>query len=92
MGNLEADSIVQQGIKVLQQKLAAVLQELSGADEINRGALDGDLQHDNVLRSPDAGMENGYTTPFNQGATSAWGGAQTPAPYGATPYGQVWGN
>ena len=92
VGNLEADNVVQQGIKVLQQKLAAVLQELSGGDDANRGLMDGDHQYENGPRSPDAGLDHGYTTPFNQGATSVWAGGQTPAPYGATPYGQVWGS
>ncbi|KAI9823841.1 MAG: hypothetical protein M1819_001121 [Sarea resinae] len=33
IGSLEPDAIVQQGIKVLQQKLAAVIQDLTGGDE-----------------------------------------------------------
>ncbi|KAI9820593.1 MAG: 45 kDa subunit of RNA polymerase II [Pycnora praestabilis] len=98
VGNLEPDSIIQQGIKVLQQKLAAVIQELAGgggADPNGDGGYGA-----GGMRSPDGGMgngvgggeggygmEGGYTTPFgNGGAGSAWGGGTTP--YGATPYGQ----
>ena len=85
VGNLEPDSVVQQGIKVLQQKLAAVLQELTGEDA-NRGALDGVDGFEDGARSPDGAPDAGFTTPYNAGATSAWGGGATP--YGATPYGQ----
>ena len=94
VGNLEPDSVVQQGIKVLQQKLAAVLQELTGGDDANRGAgIDGVENFADGPRSPDGGADQGFTTPYitGGGATSAWGGAQTP--YGATPYGQSgWGS
>ena len=93
VGNLEPDSVVQQGIKVLQQKLAAVLQELAGGDDNNRnGDMNGADGFVDGRRSPDAGVDQGFTTPYvNGGATSAWGGGATP--YGATPYGQGgWSN
>lgn len=91
VGGLEPDVVMQQGIKVLQQKLAAVIQELAGGDD--RTAIDGVGGYGGG-RSPDGingaggyGMDQGYTTPYgNGGAASTWGGGQTP--YGATPYGQ----
>ncbi|MCJ1227196.1 45 kDa subunit of RNA polymerase II [Toensbergia leucococca] len=88
IGNLEPDAVVQQGIKVLQQKLAAVIQELTG-DEGRNGNGDGGGAAGS-LRSPgggDYGGDVGFATPFgNGGNASAWGGGATP--YGATPYGQ----
>lgn len=87
VGGLEPDVIMQQGIKVLQQKLAAVIQELTGGED--RGGADDGF---GGARSPDMngaggyGVDQGYTTPYQAGGSaSAWGGAQTP--YGATPYG-----
>lgn len=97
IGNLEPDAVVVQGIKVLQQKLAKVIQELTGSDDGRNGAADGD-GFGMGGRSPDAMAmqdgygDQGYTTPYlNGGAQSAWGGAATP--YGQTPgYGQDrWG-
>ena len=92
IGNHEPDGVVQQGIKVMQQKLAAVLQELEGSgDSGGRG--------DGFASGEDGGMGGamnggegymggeGYTTPYvGGGGASAWGGGATP--YGATPYGQ----
>ena len=87
VGNLEPDIVVQQGIKVLQQKLAAVIQELTG-DESGRGADGYEPKSPTTgTGGPDYGMDHGFTTPFGGGGgASAWGGAATP--YGATPYGQ----
>ena len=93
--------IVRQGIVALQQKLAAVIQELTGAEDGARG-------DDYEPRSPamngtganDIGMNNGYTTPYDgQGNSSIWGGGGgggglgSQTPYMATPYGQStqWG-
>lgn len=85
-GSLEPDEIVQEGIKVLQQKLATVIQELTGdADGMNGDGYE--------PRSPDMTMNGGYDqgfgaqTPFGEpnGGHTAYGGGQTP--YGATPYG-----
>ena len=91
IGNLEPDAIIQQGIKVLQQKLAAVIQDLS-ADGTTNG-INGDGGYD-APRSPDVGMNGGgwqdpgYSTPYgNNGNTNGWG-AGGATPYGATPYGQ----
>ena len=100
VGNLEPDSIVQQGIKVLQQKLAAVLQELAGGDDANGNGAVGDMNaFEDGARTPDGdiGGDYGSTTPFNTGATSTWaGGATTPhsiPPYGVAPYsGTRWGS
>lgn len=92
VGGLEPDVIVQQGIKVLQQKLAAVIQTLVGGDDQNEVNGDG-----YGPRSPDGVNgggydQGGYTTPFDRGgATSAWGGGGM-TPYGATPYGNSGGN
>ena len=90
IGNLEPDTIVQQGIKVLQQKLAAVLQDLTGDDG---AAVRGNDDYEprspgmNGTNGGDYAMEHGFTTPYGGGGgTSAWGGGATP--YGATPYGQ----
>lgn len=95
VGNLEPDAVVQQGIKVMQQKLAAVLQELEGSSgDGGRGGADGFSGGDD---GAGGGMmnggggdymgEQGYTTPYvNGGGASTWGGGATP--YGATPYGQ----
>lgn len=89
-GNLEPDAIIQQGIKVLQLKLADVIKDLTAGGEDSNG-VNG---HDNydAPRSPDMNaqgwQDQGYTTPYgNGGGASTWGaGAATP--YGATPYGQ----
>ncbi|RDW75611.1 hypothetical protein BP5796_06432 [Coleophoma crateriformis] len=87
VGNLEPDAIIQQGIKVLQQKLAAVIQDLTEGDANGNGLNGG---YDGP-RSPDiapAWQDQGYTTPYgNGGQASAWGGGAA-TPYGATPYGQ----
>ncbi len=89
---------MQQGVKVLQQKLAAVIQELAGSGVGGGGGGADDRMADApdayaAARSPepdraDYGIAQGYTTPAygNGGAGSVWGGGATP--YGATPYGQ----
>lgn len=100
VGSLEPDAIIHQGIKVLQQKLAAVIQELtgSGGDDGTR-AVNGDGMLDMNgygagPRSPDLNglggreydMDQGFTTPYvNGGGASAWGGVG--AGGGMTPYG-----
>ncbi|KAF4624132.1 hypothetical protein G7Y89_g14040 [Cudoniella acicularis] len=91
IGNLEPDAVIQQGIKVLQQKLAAVIQDLTEGDSNTNGMNDG--YTGGAPRSPDVNMngggwqDQGYTTPFGNGNQSAWGAGGT-TPYGATPYGQ----
>jgi DNA-directed RNA polymerase II subunit RPB3 len=77
---------------VLQQKLAAVIQDLTEGDVPTNGM--GGADHFTASRSPNAGMngagwqdQGGFTTPYGNGGASSWGGgAQTP--FGATPYGQ----
>jgi DNA-directed RNA polymerase II subunit RPB3 len=78
VGGLEPDACFQQGIKVLQQKLAEVIQALGATD--NQAANGAD---DYEVRSP---RDDGFTTPYNQGAASQWGGGGQTS-YGATtPY------
>lgn len=86
VGGLDPDVIFQQGIKVLQQKLAGVIQALEGGD------ANGNQDTDYMPRSPgrdDPGA--GYTTPFAGGAASQWGG-QTAYGGANTPYdrGNAW--
>lgn len=81
-GNLEPDSVIQQGIRVLQQKLAVVIQDLG--EEDTAGGMNGADSY--APRSPDVGVNGGagwadsYTTPFgNSGQANSWeGGAATP--------------
>jgi len=95
VGSLEPDAIIQQGIKVLQQKLAGVIQDLTDEQGQN-GANGGDYEP----RDPgqdggrDYDMDHGYTTPYgNGGNLSAWGGGGGITPYNnATPYGQYNGS
>lgn len=83
---------MQEGIKVLQQKLAGLIHELTEGDS---GGANGDYRGP---RSPGGGFGagggtdgfgGGYTTPFgNGGNQSSWGGAAGgTTPYGQTPYG-----
>ena len=108
VGNLEPDAIVQQGIKVMQQKLAAVIQELAGTgvpDGVGNGMTTGGgdyVDQNGGMQNSGGGygtqgstMDGGYTTPFgNGGGQTAWGGGQVggQTPYGATPYGNGWGS
>ena len=76
--------IVQRGIIALQQKLAAVLQELTGVEEGARG--DEYEPRSPGMNGAGGAMNGGYTTPYdNQGSNSVWE-SQTPFA-GATPYG-----
>lgn len=87
IGNLEPDAIIQQGIKVLQQKLAVIIQGLDseGQDTGMNGGFDGGYDGP---RSPDVGggggqpwEQPGYTTPFGGGG-GGWGGQGQATPYG----------
>ncbi|KAI9681481.1 MAG: 45 kDa subunit of RNA polymerase II [Caeruleum heppii] len=101
VGSLEPDAIVQQGIKVMQQKLATVIQELTGE---GGGPPNGDLMnggHDadgfggtspmmNGGGAAEAEYEppEGYTTPFvNSGGGGGGGQSAWGGGGGATPYG-----
>lgn len=82
--------IIQQGIVVLQRKLASAISALSGAGD-DGVAVPGD-EEDMMggVRSPDAyeppeGIDGGFTA-YANGGSSAWG-ASAATPYGATPYG-----
>ncbi|KAI9822783.1 MAG: 45 kDa subunit of RNA polymerase II [Thelocarpon impressellum] len=96
VGSLEPDAIVQQGIRVLQQKLALVIGDLTGSEVDGHGVnghVAADVDGFGGPKSPDLDdganydPEQGFTTPYaNGGGASAWGGGTTP--YGATPYGQ----
>ncbi|KAI0998644.1 DNA-directed RNA polymerase II subunit [Podosphaera aphanis] len=90
-GNIEPDQIIQQGIKVLQQKLARVIQDLTeGGDngDINgHGGYEMAHSPDNTM-SGSAWQDQGYTTPFgNPGDATQWGSGGI-TPFGATPYGR----
>jgi DNA-directed RNA polymerase II subunit RPB3 len=78
IGGMEPDVIFQQGIKVLQQKVAALIGELSPSGP----AADGGDGFDGG-RTP-AGMPQGGATPYGGGAASAWGGGMTPYGNGGT--------
>ncbi|KAI9741303.1 MAG: 45 kDa subunit of RNA polymerase II [Cirrosporium novae-zelandiae] len=91
VGSLEPDAIVQEAIKVLQQKLAVVIQELSGTDTQATGEPAGGF---GSAPSPQRGAPD-YSIGQNfgdSGAASAWGGQTTAyggnTVYGTTPYGQ----
>ncbi|KKY17453.1 putative rna polymerase ii subunit 3 [Phaeomoniella chlamydospora] len=92
VGILEPDQIVQQGITVLQEKLADVIRGLggAGADDIMNG---GDSP-DGYEPAPigDGGYTNyGANGMGASGGQSAWGGLGGATPYGATPYGGGYG-
>ncbi|KAI4267713.1 MAG: hypothetical protein Q9180_004221 [Flavoplaca navasiana] len=88
IGNLEPDAVVLQGIKVMQQKLALVIQELSGDDRNgDADGFGGPRSPDGMQAGGDYGLNQGYTTPFGDtGGQTMYGGGTTP--FGATPYGQ----
>lgn len=77
-GNLEPDAIIQQGIAVMQQKLAGLIHGLTETEA--SGDYDGP-------RSPEFGggdawgQDQGFTTPYAGGAT----------PFGTTPFGNPGG-
>ncbi|KAK2752207.1 45 kDa subunit of RNA polymerase II [Onygenales sp. PD_40] len=104
IGNLEPDAIVQQGITVLQRKLAEIISALTGAGgEADRNGAGMNGMDEDGARSPDGyeppeGMDGGYTAYAANGVGGAaggggsvWGGAGGATPYGATPYGQGYG-
>lgn len=100
IGNLEPDAIIQQGIKVLQQKLASVIRDLTAEDDDMNGYEDGPRSPDvNPNNGPSWGQDQGYTTPYGNGGAAQpnqWNAGST-TPFGATPYGQNggsngWGN
>jgi len=89
IGNMEPDAIIQNGIKVLQNKLAAVLQDLAVSDGTNgngAGAYDEGGREDDDMNGAQPWQAQGYTTPYGNNGDVAWNGSTTP--FGATPYGQ----
>lgn len=95
---MEPDAIIQQGIKVLQQKLAAVIQDLTEGEVQTNGVngYDAPRSPEDVGMNGAWGQDQGYATPFGNGngtqePQQQWGSA---TPYGATPYGQQngWAN
>src|SRR6195952_3145320 len=72
IGNLEPDAIIQSGIKVLQQKLASVIKDMTdGGEDANEGANGSGGIGYGGPRSPDVGLngggwqaDQGYTTPY----------------------------
>ncbi|KAI1259146.1 DNA-directed RNA polymerase [Xylariaceae sp. FL1019] len=85
-GNIESDQIIQEGIKELQKKLAALIHGLGESDGMN-GDYDGPRSPDGM----DGGapwQDQGFTTPYaGAGSASAWGGGGAATAYGTTPYG-----
>jgi DNA-directed RNA polymerase II subunit RPB3 len=86
VGTLEPDQIVQQGITVLQNKLANIIQALGGAGEADGQNGAGGQSPDVYEPAPADGGYTSYGANGIGGATAYGGGSQTP--YGATPYGQ----
>ena len=86
VGTLEPDQIVQQGIHVLQNKLANIIQALGGAGEADGQNGAGGQSPDVYEPAPADGRYTSYGANGVGGATAYGGGGQTP--YGATPYGQ----
>ncbi|PSK36130.1 hypothetical protein B9Z65_5945 [Elsinoe australis] len=107
-GVMPPDQILHSGIRVLQQKLATVIQELQHTSSTNLNDTNGMVN--GGPRSPDmmdtgngtaygggtAYGDPGYTTPgYGAGAGSAWGGGAGQGgqtPFGATPYGRSGAN
>lgn len=92
VGGLDPDQIVTKGITVLQQKLAGIIYELTGATGGPDGADFGGAQSPTMNGGGYGGADGGYTPAGGYGGTSQWGGAGQggTTPYGATPYGQSW--
>ena len=88
---MEPDQIVQSGIRVLQQKIGALLK---GLDPKKYGGEEAAADFDGP-RSPEMNVDGGttpwqdggYTTPYG-GNTTAYGGGGNATAYGMTPYGQ----
>lgn len=95
VGGLEPDGVMQQGIKVLQNKFALVIHELQGTTDSGAEGYGGPRspQVDAFGGTSRYGGAAGYETQYaaRDGQGSVWGGAAVAGgttPYGATPYGQ----
>jgi DNA-directed RNA polymerase II subunit RPB3 len=94
-GQIPPDQIVNNGIKVIQEKLAGIIHALSGDnDEGGATGYGGPSSPSYGGSAPggDAwGADDGFTTPYNTGGNqSSWGGGGGvggTTPFGATPYG-----
>ncbi|KAF2277610.1 insert subdomain of RNA polymerase alpha subunit [Westerdykella ornata] len=85
VGGMPPDEIVTKGISTLQEKLAAVIQELKGGDAGDN--LDfGGAQSPTMNGMGYGGQDAGYTTPYGGGGPSAtaYGGATSA--YGGNPW------
>jgi DNA-directed RNA polymerase II subunit RPB3 len=96
VGGMDAETCFQQGIRVLQQKVAAIIGELSPSGAPANGAPEEEYAPNSPSATNQGMAGTGAYTPYGGGAvgggTSAWGGT-TPyggtTQYGATtPYGQ----
>lgn len=90
VGVLDPDQIFQEGIRVLQNKLADVIRGIGGAggDANGVNGVNGGMEEDGYEPAPAVG-DGGYTSYAQNGMGTSYGalgGGQTP--YGATPYGQ----
>ncbi|KAH7367243.1 DNA-directed RNA polymerase II subunit RPB3 [Plectosphaerella cucumerina] len=88
-GNIEPDQIIQEGIKIMQEKLALVLHTLTGEADtaMNGDDFDGP-RSPNMAMDEGGWQDQGYTTPYNAGNQSSWGGNNATTPYNtSTPYG-----
>jgi DNA-directed RNA polymerase II subunit RPB3 len=85
VGSLDAAECFQQGIRVLQQKVANIFEELTGATTqgaYTNGNAGGNDEY--VPQSPGE-MAGGYTAYQGPGSQSAWGGAGYQTQYGTSP-------
>jgi DNA-directed RNA polymerase II subunit RPB3 len=80
VGGLEPDALLQSGIRVLQQKFAAIIQELSGGEE---GRADG------ANGNASTWGQEGYGTSYNTGDATRYGGDATRYGGDATRYGDA---
>ena len=93
VGTLEPDQIVQQGINVLQNKLADIIRGLGGADADGPNGGGGPAGQDDDDYQPAPAADGAFTNYGTNGAGGAYGGlGGGTTPYGATPYGGNYAN
>lgn len=100
-GQMDPDAIVQNGIKALQQKLAALIHELNategdgadddlgGNDDYNPQSPEYNGMNGGGGGGGDSWQDQGYTTPYAGGAGGGGGGQGGWGAGGTTPYGQT---
>jgi len=97
-GQIPPDVIVQEGVKVLQQKLAGLIHALSDDDQnsADNGGYHPESPIDGGSAWGGGAAGDGFTTPYNTGGNqSSWGGVGPgggTTPYGTTPYGNSGGS